>query len=761
VIIGLLEKSVLWRLLRLSREITLLSEKKDLSSRVTVDGSDELANLADHINEMLASLEQSHQELRDSEARYHAVIDQSNDAIYLREARDLRLLEANGAFRRLLGYEAEEIAGLTIGDFVVLSPEELMANNEAILSSERPLTGERQYKRKDGSIIDVEVGATSVTVAGRRVVCVVARDITERKRAEEALRRAHEELEMRVKERTMELAEANETLHAEIAERVQAEKELRKAKEAAEAATRAKSEFLTNMSHEIRTPMNGIIGMAELALGTDLSDQQREYLGLVKQSADSLLSILNDILDYSRIESGKLELRKVDFSLSECISSAVKPWALKAHEKGVEVMYHIQPGVPDALIGDRDRIKQIIMNLVGNAVKFTESGEVSIWVEPLDVFDNRIDICVAVADTGIGIPEGKQEQIFEAFSQVDSSSTRRYGGTGMGLAISSRLIELMGGRIEMESPNSRSEVGPGGPGSVFRVSIPLQIREQASPCAMTSEYPELRDLPVLVVSANATQRRILGEMLSSLGARPTVVEGSKEAIGLAESWEGAGESFSLAIVDMDMRHGSEASLVRSLKKRIGGGNLPILLLTSVARSADDLLVREGIVSSWLAKPFGIRELAESCGRSVKESKVGSSDHDSADPAGSEMSLRVLVAESDMIAGKMMAKTLRRLGHRVTLATCMEDMLSLARQETFELVFIDTQMPGLDLADAAATIRRKAQGQPITLVAMTENGSEVERDRYMESGMDDVLSKPFEVRSLSVIVDSVVNYLALS
>jgi PAS domain S-box-containing protein len=477
----LLEKIVLHRLSRLSNGICSIGDKADFSARVPMEGNDELKKVALAVNEMLDALEWTQHERMESRERYLAVVRQVSDGIFLFDQK-LQLIEANPAFEKLFGYTDEEIPHLKFSDINILPVDQIKEGLEVVQETQSILTGERQYYHKNGTVIDVEMSINAISLPEKELFCVVVRDITERKQAQEALKRAKDELELRVQQRTAELAETNEVLRAEITEHQQAEAQLRKARDAAEAAAKTKSEFLTNMSHEIRTPMNGIIGMTDLVLETPLTPQQQEYLDVVKNSAESLLMILNDILEYSKIEAGNLVLQPTDFRMTECLDSMVRVLALRAQSKDIELSCNIQNDVPDLMTGDPDCFRQIIMNIVGNAIKFTHHGYVRMVIEKL--YDDNREVCLhfAVEDSGVGIPEDKQKQIFDAFSQADGSSTRKYGGTGMGLALSSKLIELMGGKIWVESPVKNKLVDVGGVGSTFhftlRFGVPKQIPSQ-------------------------------------------------------------------------------------------------------------------------------------------------------------------------------------------------------------------------------------------------------------------------------------------
>ena len=526
-------------------------------------------------------------------------------------------------------------------------------------------------------------------------------------------------------------------------ELLSANTEMNAAKHRAEEASRIKSEFLANMSHEIRTPVNGIVGLTELALKTELTSEQREYLVMLKSSGDSLLVLINDILDFSKIESGKLELDPVEFNLRDVIEETLRGLALGAHEKGLELACGVDPLLPEYLIGDSGRLRQVLYNLIGNALRFTSKGEVIVRVEPVLCGDREIELQFSVNDTGIGIPPEKHSVIFNAFTQADGTTTRNYGGTGLGLTISSRLVGLMGGRIWLESAV--------GKGSTFYFTVTCHIPEGSRAARSATQHSALVQVPVLLVDDNASQLGILAEVTKSWGMIPVAVEGGPAALKAIEEAVARGASFSLAIIDGDMP-GMDGF---ALAERITGNprwTAPIIMtVTSIQRGNAEQLSGKKIAGS-LLKPLKHSELL-SC-------ILASLGFPSSDPARTiaahsapvkvSRQLRVLVAEDNRVNQVVAVRMLETMGHLPVVANNGREALEMMESETFDLICMDVQMPQMDGLTATRKIREKEgqTGSHIPIIAMTAHAVKGDREKCFEAGMDGYVSKPVTIRGIA-------------
>jgi two-component system, sensor histidine kinase and response regulator len=648
------------------------------------------------------------QELAKERNLFNALMENIPDTIYFQDT-ECRFMRINAAQARMLGItDPKEAIGKTDFDYFPGEIAQGFYDNERnLLESGQPiLDAIQKVPRPDGQIQWLSATEVPIYDSQRKIIGFVgiSRDITERKRVEA---------------------------------------ELQKAKLDAEEANRAKSEFLANMSHEIRTPMNGIIGMTELMLDTPLNSEQRECLTLVKDSAEALLTLINDILDFSKIEAGKLTLDQTDFNLHDVLANTLRTLSVRASQKNLELIWSAKPGVPENVCGDAGRIRQMMMNMVGNAIKFTESGEIAVTVQVETRQDQDVLLHFSVRDTGIGIAPEKQRVIFEAFTQADNSMTRNFGGTGLGLTISSRLVEMMGGKIWLES-----EMGKG---STFHFTAWLGLTRPSAPESVPKVVESLQGTRVLVVDDNSTNRKILEAMLKLWLMQPVTASSGKEGIEALESAVSAGKPFPLVLVDAQMPGMDGFSLAERIRQNTHLAGATIMMLTSAGKRGDAARCRELGIAVYLIKPIRQSELLEAImaalGKPIREIRP---------PVITRHSLRekrrklcILLAEDNIVNQQLALRLLEKRGHAVTVASDGKEAVALLKESPFDVVLMDIQMPMMDGFQATAAIRQEevSTGAHIPIIAMTAHAMEGDRERCLAAGMDGYISKPVHANEL--------------
>ena len=651
---------------------------------------------------------------------------------------DGSLKRVNPAWHRILGYDDADLLSRPYLDFIHPDDREAtIAEAAKLTEGKEVLYFENRYWHKDGTLRWLLWAAAPIPE--QQIAYAAGRDITEHKAAEETMARDARELQATHRE-----------LEDQASRLAQLVRELEVAKRRAEDAAETKSAFLANMSHEIRTPLNAILGMTTLALQTRLTAEQQDYLRTVKSSSLALVAIVNDILDFSKIEARRLELELVEFELRETVGDTAKAIAIRAAEKGLELACDVGPDVPELLLGDAGRLRQVLLNVLANAVKFTNEGEVVLRVSVENAAEPHVQLHFSVRDTGIGIPLDKQEQIFRAFTQADSSTTRRYGGTGLGLAIALRLVELMGGRMWVES-----EIGRG---STFHFTAVFD-RPAAPVTDFVSHRPTALDgLRVLVVDDNATNRRILEEMLASWQMKPHAVSSAGTAMEALREASPTDARFHVVLSDCQMPHVDGFTLARQIKRDQRLRNTPVVLLTSVGRAGDAERCRRLGVDAFLTKPVKHSDLLDTLTRLFGVSTRGERGRPMTKTvaASPHHSLHILVAEDNEVNRTLVTTLLKKRGHSVKAVEngrlAVQAIQAGARR--FDVVVMDVQMPEMGGFEATEAIRagERSTGQHLPIVALTAHAMQGDRARCLEAGMDGYLTKPIDVDELIATVE---------
>jgi PAS domain S-box-containing protein len=738
-----LQNSISGPLLDLAKTAFAISLGNDYSVRVEQKSDDEVGFLVERFNDMMGRIQERETALQQAhdllESRVEQRTRELKNEIAERQQAELNLEErtsflnsliensplgilgltpehrvrlVNPAYEKLFLVRADEVIGRPMLE--ILSCQDV-DSIDASPSLDRVVSGELVHsvsrrKRTDGTFVDVELHAVPIKSQGKYAgALTLYQDITERKRAEQALLRA---------------------------------------KEAAEAASQAKSDFLANMSHEIRTPMNGVIGMTELALDTDLTTEQREYLTLVKTSADSLLALISDILDFSKIEAGKLDLDVAEFSFVQSVGETLKALGYRAHQKGLELAWRVSPNVPNRVVGDMARLRQVIVNLVGNALKFTEYGEVVVEAERDGVDESSALIHFKVRDTGIGIADEKQALIFEAFTQADTSTTREYGGTGLGLAITQRLVKLMGGRIWVESTL--------GLGSTFHFTARFGLGPANAELYKSGDPLLLQNCPVLIVDDNQTNRIILVEMLTAWGMCPEAVESAEAALTVLKRHRGENRDVRLIVTDMQMPKMDGLSLGESVRRNRAFSEIPIILLSSSVNQGETARCRALGYAAYLSKPVQPSELFDAMLEvlSRKPQTEESIPRQIRTQVTEKREIKILLAEDNPVNRKLAKTLLEKHGATVVIAENGQEALEMLDREKVDLVLMDVQMPLMDGLEATRAIRAKElkTGMHLQIIALTAHAMKGDREKCLEAGADDYLTKPIRTVDLLAAID---------
>lgn len=698
----------------------------------------------------IRELKQVKQEIEKRQKYLESVLLNTPNAVITADKNHI-IVEWNTGAEEMFGYSKEETIGKSVDDLIT-NPEvldEARAITCNVFKKPEITRVEAVRCRKDGTPVNVILAVSPIKLGDELFgVVAVYTDIT------------------RIKKVEIELAEAKERTEKINDKLKEAIKRANLMASEAEIANKAKSEFLANMSHEIRTPMNGIIGMTELALETDLNVEQHKYLEGIKLSSDSLMIIINDILDFSKIEAGKLKLENIDFNLRRCLEDSIRTFRLHAGKKGLELILYISEDVPVSLIGDSGRVRQIVLNLLSNSMKFTDQGEIVLSVAVEELYKDGVMLHFKVRDTGIGISQEKQKNIFKSFTQADGSTTRKYGGSGLGLTISSNLVKMMDGKIWVENSVEKKKSKNDAPGSVFHFTACFKFSEEELEKTKESRIEILKDIPLLIVDDNAINRKIIKEMTSKWGMKPKAVESGRAALKEMKNFRNSGKNYSLALIDSLMPEMDGYSLVQEINSDPEFAGVSIMMLTSSNIIYDKIRMNELGIKALLQKPLwrsellkNILEIFESADSEFKEKEIiNIINEDGKMIKVPEKSLKILLVEDNKINRILAESLLKKKEFMVKSVENGKEALAALKQEYFDIILMDVQMPEMDGFEATREIRKQEEttGERIPIIAMTAFAMKGDMENCINAGMDRYISKPIKAVELFKIIEEIIN-----
>jgi PAS domain S-box-containing protein len=716
----------------------------NLRQNITYKSKDVVGRLSSAFEKMTEELRQRISLMESNEKKYRELFEAPNDAVLVLD--EGIIIDCNQQTLTLFKYEADEIRQKTFED---LSPKKQPDGNLSQHRLKRELAAALEGRRNrfywknlrcDRTEFDAEVSISPTLISGKKMVLAVVQDITERKAAEAEIDSFNRTLEIRVEERTRELEQAQEAMLNLVEDLNTSHKELSQAREAALAANRAKGEFLANMSHEIRTPLNAIVGLNYLAMQTDLTSQQHQYLLKINSSAEALLTVINDILDFSKIEAGRLDMESTEFYLEDVLDKVADMVSMKAEEKGLELIFAHDDNTPQELVGDPLRLGQVLVNLVGNAIKFTPKGEVVVRSRLMEDCNERVMLRFEVQDTGIGLSEDQAGKLFQAFSQADTSTTRKFGGTGLGLVICQRIVDMMGGKIQLQSEP--------GKGSTFSFTAVLgrHLKKRAS-LRMPSE--DFKDMRAMVVDDSRTARQTLKKILESMKLRVILAGSGQEALQILEADAAAGKTFDMVFTDWKMPLMDGLETASHIRTHRHFARIPIIIMVT-AYGQDKVLhqARQIGLDGFVTKPVSPSTLLDSIMTAFGKKKSGWQDRRfdlSKTPGGlgDIRGARILLAEDNEVNQQVAFELLSSVGLEVTIANNGKEVLDYLQDRTFDAILMDVQMPVLDGLEVARRIRAGKNQADIPIIAVTAHAMRGDRDKSMRSGMDAHVTKPLD------------------